>query len=213
MNIGIIGSGVVGQTVAGKLVQQGHNIVIGSRDPNKLAEWVAQAGSNARAGTFAEAAAHGEIVVNATSGTISLDALALAGEENLRGKILIDLANPLDFSQGMPPRLTVSNTDSLAEQIQRAYPETRVVKTLNTVNTSVMVSPGVVGGGDHHIFVSGNDAEAKATVTELLHSFGWEHVVDLGDIRTARGTEMLLPFWITLMGVLGTPTFNFKLVR
>ncbi|GAB4215570.1 MAG: NAD(P)-binding domain-containing protein [Roseiflexaceae bacterium] len=213
MNIGIIGSGVVGQAVGSKLAQLGHSVVIGSRDPGKLAEWVAQTGPNARAGTFAEAAAHGEIVINATSGTVSLEALELAGGENLRGKILIDLANPLDFSQGMPPRLTVSNTDSLAEQIQRAYPETHVVKTLNTVNTSVMVSPQVVGGGDHHLFISGNNPEAKAAVTELLHSFGWEHVVDLGDIRTARGTEMLLPLWLNLMGVFGTPTFNFKLVR
>src|SRR5207244_8532274 len=129
-------------------------------------------------GSFAEAAVHGEVVINATGGTASLDALALAGAANLAGKILIDVANPLDYSRGMPPSLSVCNTDSLAEQIQRAYPEARVVKTLNTTSAIVMVNPRGVAGGDHHVFVSGNDAAANASVTGYLRDWvGWEQVL------------------------------------
>ena len=153
-------------------------------------------------------------MINATSGTVSLEALRLAGEQNLRGKILIDVSNPLDFSKGMPPTLTVCNTDSMGEQIQRAFPDAKVVKTLNTTNVNVMVDPAQVAGGDHDLFVSGNDAAAKARVTELLRQwFGWRTVIDLGDITTARGVEMLLPVWLRLMGALGTPLFNFKIAR
>jgi predicted dinucleotide-binding enzyme len=142
-----------------------------------------------------------------------LEALKLAGVRNLSGKILIDIANPLDFSQGMPPSLTVCNKDSLAEQIQRAFPEARVVKALNTMNCKVMVNPNLVPG-DHDVFMSGNDATAKAKVTEILKNwFGWRNVIDLGDITSARGTEMLLPIWLRLMGVLQTTNFNFRIVR
>ena len=138
----------------------------------------------------------------------------MVGAKHLDGKILIDVANPLDFSRGMPPSLTVCNTDSLGEQIQRAFPAVKVVKTLNTTNAFVMVDPAQVAGGDHTLFVSGNDAAAKTRVTELLEGwFGWKQVIDLGDITTARGTEMLLPIWIRLMGALKTPMFNFKIVR
>ena len=179
-----------------------------------LHDWLAKTNGKARVATFAEAAAHGEIVINATSGTGSLSALKLAGTQNLSGKIIIDVANPLDFSRGMPPTLTVSNTDSLGEQIQRAFPDAKVVKTLNTTNAFVMVDPARVAGGDHDLFISGNDAAAKARVTELLKRwFGWRNVIDLGDITTARGVEMLLPVWVRLMGVLGTPMFNFKIVK
>lgn len=224
MKVGIIGSGIVGQTIGAKLAERGVDVVLGTRTPGKLdekrgmgaplSEWVAKAGRNGRLGTFAEAAAHGELVINATSGTGSLEALALAGANNLDGKILIDIANPLDFSKGMPPSLTVSNTDSLGEQIQRAFPRVKVVKTLNTTNASVMVDPVLVAGGDHELFVSGNDTEAKQRVTSLLKEwFGWKSVIDLGDITTARGTEMLLPIWVRLWGALGTPMFNFKIAR
>jgi len=224
MKIGIIGSGVVGQTLGAKLVERGEDVVLGTRSPGSmddkrgfgqsLDDWLKTAGSKARVGTFADAAAHGEVVINATSGTVSLEALRLAGEQNLRGKILIDVSNPLDFSKGMPPTLTVCNTDSTGEQIQRAFPEAKVVKTLNTTNVNVMVDPGHVAGGDHDLFVSGNDAAAKARVTELLRQwFGWRTVIDLGDITTARGVEMLLPVWLRLMGALGTPLFNFKIAR
>jgi predicted dinucleotide-binding enzyme len=224
MKIGILGSGVVGQTLGASLIERGEDVVLGTRSPDKregkrgmgaaLDDWLRSTGGKARIASFADAAAHGEIVINATNGAGSLDALTLAGVRNLDGKILIDVANPLDFSRGMPPSLTVCNTDSLAEQIQRAFPNVKVVKTLNTTNAQVMVNPAQVGGGDHDLFVSGNDAAAKARVTELLKQwFGWRTVIDLGDITTARGAEMLLPIWVRLMGALGTPFFNFKIVR
>ena len=224
MKIGILGSGVVGQTLGAKLVERGEDVVLGTRSPNQLgekrgmgaplSEWLSRTAGKARIAGFADTAAHGEIVINATSGTGSLEALTLAGEKNLGDKILMDVSNPLDFSHGMPPRLTVCNTDSLGEQIQRAFPKARVVKTLNTTNAMVMVDPMRVAGGDHDLFVSGNDAAAKARVTELLKQwFGWRSVIDLGDITTARGAEMILPIWVRLMGALGTPMFNFKISR
>lgn len=222
MKIGIIGSGVVGQTIGAKLVERGEDVVLGTRSPGNLSDargvgkpledWLQSAGSKARVGAFADAAAHGEIVINATSGTGSLEALGLAGQENLRGKILIDVSNPLDFSRGMPPLLTVCNTDSLAEQIQREFPDARVVKSLNTMNAAIMVNPALVPGM-HDVFLSGNDANAKEQVRTLLHAFGWTMVVDLGDITTARGAEMLLPLWLRLMGAFGSPNFNFHLAR
>ncbi|HEU4994566.1 MAG TPA: NAD(P)-binding domain-containing protein [Gemmatimonadaceae bacterium] len=224
MKVGIIGSGVVGQTIGAKLVERGEDVMLGTRSPGQLsdkrgmgaplADWLSRIQNRARIGTFADTAAHGEIVINATSGMASLEALRLAGEKNLSGKILIDIANPLDFSRGMPPSLSVCNTDSLGEQIQRAFPAAKVVKTLNTTTASVMVNPALVAGGDHDLFVSGNDASAKARVSELLTRwFGWRSVIDLGDITTARGTEMLLPVWVRLWGALGTPMFNFKIAR
>jgi hypothetical protein len=224
MKVGILGSGMVGQTIGAKLAERGVDVMLGTRTPKQvddkrgmaapLAEWLAKVGKKGRLGTFAEAAAHGEVVINATSGTSSLEALKLAGAKNLDGKILIDIANPLDLSKGMPPSLSICNTDSLAEQIQKAFPDAKVVKTLNTTNAYVMVDPGQVAGGDHDIFVSGNDAEAKTRVTSLLKEwFGWKSVIDLGDITTARGTEMVLPIWIRLWGALGTPMFNFKIAR
>ena len=229
MNIGIIGSGVVGQTLGAKLVERGHDVVLGTRNPEQLsakrgygdslADWLAAAegqDGTARVATFEETAEHGEVVINATAGTGTLQALELAGSENLGGKILIDVANPLDFSKGMPPTLTVCNTDSLGEQVQRAFPEARVVKTLNTVNCNVMVAPGAIGDGDHALFVCGDDVGAKAEVVGYLEDwFGWrpENVVDLGGIGAARGTEMFLALWIRLMGVLGTAEFNLRIVR
>jgi len=224
MKIGIIGSGVVGQTIGAKLVERGEDVVLGTRSPQKLedkrgmggslGEWVKKTNNKGRVATFQEAARHGEIVINATAGTGSVEALKAAGEQNLNGKIVIDISNPLDFSKGMPPSLTVCNTDSLGEQVQRAFPKANIVKTLNTMTTVIMVDPSQVAGGDHHVFVSGNDAAAKARVTELLKRwFGWRDVIDLGDITTARGTEMILPIWVRLWGALGTPMFNFKVAR
>jgi 8-hydroxy-5-deazaflavin:NADPH oxidoreductase len=137
----------------------------------------------------------------------------MAGADNLDGKILVDVSNPLDFSAGMPPSLFVSNTDSLGERIQAQLPGVRVVKALNTVNASVMVDPGQLADGDHHVFLSGNDAGAKQAVADLLRDrFGWRHVLDLGDISTARGAEMLMPMWLRLMGSLGTAMFNWRIV-
>ena len=216
MRIGILGTGMVGAAIGTKLVALGHPVRLGARSASseRAAAWATTQGANASHGTFADAAAFGELVFNCTAGQASLDALTLAGAENLDGKILVDVSNPLDFSRGMPPTLTVCNTDSLGEQIQRAFPRLKVVKTLNTTNAYVMVNPAQVGGGDHTMFVCGNDAEAKASATRWLGEwFGWRDVIDLGDITTARGTEMLLPIWVRLMGALGTPMFNFKIVR
>jgi predicted dinucleotide-binding enzyme len=213
MKIGILGSGMVGQTIGAKLVGLGHDVVVGTRSPEKLREWSAQH-AGVRIGSLAEAAAHGEIAFNATNGGGSLDALSQAGAANLDGKILVDIANPLDFSRGMPPTLFVSNDDSLGEQIQRAFPGVKVVKSLNTLNAYLMVNPGLVAGGDHTIFVSGNDADAKAEVIRRFGEwFGWRDIIDLGDITTARGTEALLPVWIRLMMAFGHANFQFKIVR
>ncbi len=224
MKIGIIGSAMVGQVVGKGLIEGGHDVVIGTRTPENLDEkrgmgetlgqWLEATGGRGRVASFADAAAHGEVVINAAAGAGSIEALRLAGEKHLNGKILIDLANPLDFSRGMPPSLTVCNTDSLGEQIQRAFPEAKVVKTLNTMTAYLMVDPGRLARGDHHAFVSGNEAGAKAQVIGYLKAwFGWKHVIDLGDITTARGTEMILPLWVRLFGTLQTPMFNFRIVQ
>ena len=226
MKFGILGTGVVGKTIAARLAGLGHEVMVGTRDPEEtmsraepdaygnppFSAWQEEH-PEVRLATFASTAAHGELLVNATAGGVSLEALELAGETNLTGKVLIDIANPLDFSKGMPPTLSVSNTDSLGEQIQRRFPEAKVVKTLHTMNAYLMVDPAQLARSDHTVFVSGDEAEAKATVTELLTSFGWTDVIDLGDITTARGTEMLLPIWVRLFGVLQKPIFNFQIVR
>ncbi|GBC85973.1 hypothetical protein HRbin11_02440 [bacterium HR11] len=214
MKIGVLGTGMVGQAIGSKLIQLGHEVKMGSRtaDNEKARRWVKANGPRASQGTFADAAAFGEVLFHCTAGATSLDALRMAGADHLRGKILIDIANPLDFSGGMPPTLAICNTDSLGEQIQRAFPETRVVKALNTVNSSVMVNPSLVPG-DHDAFICGNDPEAKAFVTTVLKDwFGWRSVIDLGDITAARATEMLLPMWLRLWGVLQTPVFGLKVV-
>jgi 8-hydroxy-5-deazaflavin:NADPH oxidoreductase len=226
VRFGILGTGVVGKTIAVRLDDLGHDVIVGTRNPEEtlsrtdpdqygnppFGAWQEEH-PEVRLGTFAEAAAHGDMVVNATAGAVSLEALEQAGEDNLNGKILIDIANPLDFSKGMPPTLLVSNTDSLGEQIQRRFPEAKVVKTLHTMNAYVMVDPAQLAATDHTVFVSGDDAEAKARVSELLRSFGWSDIIDLGDITTARGTEMVLPIWVRLFGVLQKPIYNFKIVR
>ena len=214
MKIGILGSGAVAKTIGAALVAGGHNVTLGTRSPEKLSDWLASQGAAAAAGSFADAAAFGEVVINATSGEGALPALATAGTEQLAGKILIDIANPLDFSNGMPPTLSVSNTDSLGEQIQRTYPATKVVKTLNTLSADLMVNPRQLADGDHHIFVSGEDQAAKDQVQNWLREwFGWREIIDLGGIETARGTEMLLPIWLRLWGALGTTNFNLKIVQ
>ena len=215
MKVGVLGTGMVGSAIGTKLVTLGHDVKMGSRSgTNEKAEaWVKQAGRGASHGTFADAAAHGEIIFNCTSGIGALEALTSAGKENLRDKVLVDVAVPLDFSKGMPPTLFVFGDDSLGEQIQRAFPETKVVKALNTVNCQVMVDPSRVPG-DHDIFVSGNDAAAKATVTGILRDgFGWKSVIDLGDITTARGTESYLLLWLRLWGVLGSGDFNIRVIQ
>jgi len=226
VRLGVLGTGVVGKTITAGLAGLEHEVMVGTRNPEAtlsrtepdqfgnppFSDWQ-QEHPAVELGTFGEAAAYGEMVVNATSGVVSLEALKMAGEENLNGKILIDISNPLDFSQGMPPTLSVSNTDSLGEQIQRRFPEAKVVKTLHTMNAYLMVDPTQLAGADHTVFVSGDSAEAKEKVTDLLRRMGWTDIIDLGDITTARGTEMLLPIWLRLFGALQKPVFNFKIVR
>lgn len=226
MKIAVLGTGTVGRAIAAKLLDLGHEVAVGTRDPEATlarsepdgmgnppySTWQAEHPA-VRLARFAEAAEHADLVVNATGGGASLEVLALAGADHLAGKVLLDISNPLDFSQGFPPTLFVKDTDSLAEQIQRAFPDARVVKSLNTMTAAVMVDPGRVAGGDHSVFVSGNDEAAKQTVIDLLKSFGHTDVIDLGDLSTARGTEMLLPIWLRLMGALGTPYFNVKIAR
>jgi 8-hydroxy-5-deazaflavin:NADPH oxidoreductase len=214
MNIAVLGTGMVGQTIGAKLAELGHEVRIGSRSASneKAEEWAKKAGKNASHGTFADAAAFGEIVFNCTNGMSALGALRMAGAKNLAGKVLIEVSNPLDFSKGFPPTLSVCNDDSLGEQIQREFPDAKVVKTLNTVNCQLMVNPSLVPG-EHDIFMSGNDAGAKVKTQWILESFGWKNIIDLGDITTARGAEQLLPIWVRLMGLFKTPQFNFHIAR
>ena len=215
MRIGILGTGVVGKTLGAKLAKLGNDVRMGSRGAGgKTAkEWVKATGANASEGTFADAAAHGEIVFNCTSGGASLQALKSAGAKNLQDKVLVDVSNPLDFSKGMPPTLAVCNTDSLGEQIQRAFPMARVVKTLNTVTAGLMVEPSIISGV-HTMFVSGNDEKAKADVISILKTgFGWKEVIDLGDITGARAQEMYLALWVRLYAKLQTPNWNVHVVR
>ncbi|MBK7105213.1 MAG: NAD(P)-binding domain-containing protein [Ignavibacteriae bacterium] len=227
MKITVLGTGVVGQTISEKLIELGHEIFIGTREVNNtlsktnkdnfgrppFSEWHKN-NNSAKLETYSNAAKSGELIVNATSGTGTLDALILCGKENLANKILVDISNPLDFSKGMPPTLTICNSDSLGEQIQKEFPKTKVVKTLNTLTAHLMINPSIISG-DHNLFISGNDNSAKEEVEQLLISFGWKkvNIIDLGDISTARGTEMLLPIWIRLWGALGTPEFNFHIVK
>jgi len=214
MKVGVLGTGVVGRTLATKLVGLGYDVLMGSREAGneKAGEWLASVDGRGATGTFAEAAAHGELLLNCTAGVASVEALAAAAAEDLDGKVLLDVANPLDFSRGMPPTLTIANDDSLGETLQRTFPQARVVKSLNTVNAHVMTDPGRVPG-EHVVYVCGNDETAKRQVEELLRAFGWRQIVDLGDISGARATEGVLPLWVRLMGVLGTADFNFEIRR
>lgn len=215
MNIGVLGTGTVGQTIGTKLLELGHSVCMGSRTSNneKAIEFAGKAPLRSSAGTFATAATFGELVFNCTAGAGSLDAVLSCGD-GLNSKILIDLSNPLDFSKGMPPTLSVCNTGSLGESIQSALPHTQVVKALNTTWCGIMVNPGMINQGDHHTFVCGNDAMAKDKVKQMLKSFGWKetHILDLGDLTAARGMEMYLPLWLRIYGATKSGAFNIKIV-
>ena len=208
MKIAVLGTGMVGNAIASKLVVLGHDVTMGSRtaDNVKAAAWTQAVGPRGRAGTFADAAVFGELVFNCTHGANSLAALSAAGAANLEGKIVVDVANVL------PP--LGQGSDSLGEQIQKAFPRVRLVKTLNTVTANLMVNPGAVNEGDHTLFLCGNDADAKATVKRWLGEwFGWRDILDLGDVTASRGMEMYLPIWLRMWGAVGSPMFNVKLVR
>ena len=216
MRIAVLGTGVVGTTLASRLVESGHEVRMGSRRAGneRAVAWVTQTGAGASEGTFADAAAWAEVVVNATGGLVSLEALAAAGAENLAGKPLLDVANPLDVSDGFPPRVVQVDGRSLAERIAAAFPDARVVKTLNTMNCDVMVHPRALPGS-HTVFVAGDDAGAKAVATDLLTGFGWEpqEVVDAGGLTAARGLEAYVALWLSLMSSFGSAAFNVSVVR
>jgi predicted dinucleotide-binding enzyme len=216
MRIAVLGTGPVGTTVGARLVETGHLVRLGSRTAGneRAVAWATSLGEGASEGTFADAAAWGEVVVNATGGLVSPPALAAAGADNLAGKVLLDVSNPLDFSEGFPPRVVHTDGRSLGEQIQEAFPSARVVKTLNTMNADVMVRPRSLGAA-HTVFVAGDDAAAKAVAAGLLRGFGWEdaEIVDAGGIAAARGLELYLPLWLSLMGSFGSPSFNVSVVR
>jgi 8-hydroxy-5-deazaflavin:NADPH oxidoreductase len=227
--IGILGTGIVGQTLASKFIKLGYDVMLGTRYVSErlagtekdgygnppFSEWYAL-NKSIRLGTFKESAIFGEIILNATQGANSINALKLADAKNLSGKILIDVSNPLDFSRGMPPNLIpeLSNTNSLGEEIQKTFPGLRVVKTLNTMWCGLMVNPGMINKGDHNVFMCGNDSDAKVKVKQILKSFGWttKNIIDLGDISSARGTEMYLPFWLSVSGTKKSGAFNIKIV-
>lgn len=213
MRVAMLGTGTVGRTLGTRLVELGEQVRMGSREPHGGAEWAQQTGEGASAGTYADAAAFGELVVNATAGAGSLSALQSVPADATKGKVLVDVANPIAAGSGMPPQLTIANTDSLGEQIQAARPEARVVKALNTVNAGVMVRPELLAEPTD-LFVCGEDPEAKRQVAGLLERLGWarERIRDLGGIEAARGTEMYLAFWLRLMGSLSTPQFNVRVV-
>ena len=213
MKYGVLGTGMVGLAISNRLAELGHEVTIGTRDPSKSGEKLESLNEAVKVGMFAESAAFGEVIFNATNGAGSLDALNMAGQANLDGKVLVDISNPLDFSKGMPPSLLVCNTDSLGEQIQRTFPNLKVVKALNMVTATIMVNPQTVADGDHDLFICGNDTNAKEVVTRILHEFGWSHITDLGDISAARGMEMYLPIWLRLWGSLGTGMFNVKIMK
>lgn len=216
MRIGVLGTGMVGNAIATKLVELGHEVCMGARESGNenALHWAGEAGEAGTQSSFHGAAQFGELLVNATSGVASLAALESAGEENLEGKVLIDVANPIAEGSGSPPALEFCNTESLGERIQARFAGTRVVKALNTINAAVMADPERLGEPTS-LFICGNDAEAKEAVTELLADFGWEReqIHDLGSIEAARGTEMYLAFWLRAMVAVGNPFFNVRLVQ
>jgi 8-hydroxy-5-deazaflavin:NADPH oxidoreductase len=226
MKIGVLGTGVVGRTLAGRLAGLGHDVVVGTRDPDATlartepdrqgtppyTQWQAQH-PDVRLVSLAEAGAGSELLVNATSGEASVDALAAAGVKGRDGLVVLDVANPLAFTaEGLA--LSVANTDSLAETLQRRFPAARVVKSLNTMNCAVMVDPASVPG-DHVVFVAGDDAAAKETVGSLLGEFGWGpgRVVDLGGLVAARGTEAYVLLWWAMTQTFRTPALNIGIYR
>jgi predicted dinucleotide-binding enzyme len=209
---------MVGNALGTKLVQVGHEVTMGSRSANNEAaqKWVSSAGEHAHHGTFRDAAAFGEIAISCTGGMHSMEALESVGVKPLQNKILIDVSNPLQQDKDGSMILGFCNTDSLGERIQKAFPETSVVKALNTVNCDIMVEPSRVPS-DHNLFICGNDAASKKQVIQYLGDwFGWkpDNIIDVGDITAARGTEMMMPLWMRLFqGVMGHPHFNYHIVR
>jgi 8-hydroxy-5-deazaflavin:NADPH oxidoreductase len=229
MKIAILGTGNVGQTLAAKLVSLGYEVMIGTRDVKDASSrtsadrygnpgfgsWLKD-NKKVKLGTNSEASSFGQLVINATNGAGSLAALTAANASNMKDKIIVDIANPLDFSSGTLALIPdLSNTNSLGEEIQRSFPMSKVVKTLNTMWCGLMVDPGMIGDGDHINYISGNDPDAKKSVIDILKKIGWkkENIIDLGDISGSRATEAILPIWLRVRGVVNTGAFNFKIVK
>ncbi len=219
MKIGILGTGVVGETLASALVNRKHLVRMGSRSASneKASAWVKKSNNYASQGDFNDAASFGEIVFLCLNGAHAMEAVRALDAESLMHKIVVDVTNPLDFSKGMPPRILEDfRTRSLGEEIQNALPGAYVVKTLNTLNCELMVKPKKVNSGDHTLFICGNHANAKNQVKHfLVDEFGWkaDNILDLGGIEAARSTEAYVPFWVTMMQALGSPMFNVKVVK
>jgi predicted dinucleotide-binding enzyme len=226
MKITVLGTGMVGQAICSKLAQLGHEVYMGTRDPKETKkrtepnqmtgisfhDWYQQ-NKKVKLVKFHDFPNDSEIIVNALNGESTMEALKEIGSDLLYSKVILDISNGLDFSKGMPPTLTVCNDDSLGEQIQNAFPESHVVKSLNTINCDIMVDPSRIPG-NHVVFTCGNNMEAKSKVVDLLNEFGWKdnNIIDLGDISNARGTEMLIPLWMRVWGSIGSPHFNFNIV-
>jgi 8-hydroxy-5-deazaflavin:NADPH oxidoreductase len=228
--IAILGTGSVGQTYASKFISLGYEVMMGTRDvARKLAsnekdsygnpsfqEWYSD-NKKVKMGTFREAVAFGDIILNATRGVNSISILRQTDINDLKGKILMDIANPLDYTNGMPPAIQpeLNNTNSLGEEIQNEFPDVKVVKALNTMWAGLMVNPTMLNGGDHNAFICGNDTAAKMEVIQILKSFGWseKNILDLGDITSARGTEMYLPLWLRIFRATNSGAFNIKIVK
>lgn len=220
MKIGVLGTGTVGESIASALVEKGFDVMMGSRTQNnkKAAEWVAQANEHASQGNFNDAAAFGDMLFLCLNGANAMQAINTIDKENLAGKIVVDITNPLDFTKGLPPQIVegLGNSNSLGEEIQKAMPESKVVKTLNTVNYKLMVDAREVNKADHNLFMCGDDAEAKNKVRKFVADhFYWkaDRIIDLGGIESARAIEAIVPFWVLVYRSLGTPLFNFKIVK
>jgi predicted dinucleotide-binding enzyme len=196
--VGVLGSGGVGRKLASGFKGRGHAVMIGSRDPAKdeLQRWLEEEGTGVEAGSFADTARFGQLLVLAVLGDAASAAIELAGPEAFAGKVVIDAMNPLDFSQGVPPRLSISGQDSLGERVQRLLPDAKVVKAFNTIGNPYFVDPQL-DGDQPTMFIAGDD-DAKRTVGEVLESFGWPPAVDIGDITGSRELEALCIMWVKI---------------
>jgi predicted dinucleotide-binding enzyme len=213
MRVGVLGSGQVGQRLAAGFRSRGHEVMIGSRDPAKpeLVQWLSGEGAGIEAGTFAAAAAYGELVVLAVLGNAAEQAIAGAGRENFSGKVVIDAMNPLDFSGGFPPKLSIAGEDSLGERVQHTLPEARVVKAFNTIGSPYFVDPSF-SEGHPTMLIAGNDADAKRTVTDVLADFGWSETIDIGGIEGSRELEAICIAWVKIGGARGAWDHGFRLL-
>ena len=215
MKVGILGSGSVGKVLGGGFAALGHEVMMGTREPERedVKAWSKKAGGKTSAGSFAEAAGFGEVVVLATAWSGTANAIELAEPANLAGKVVIDTTNPLDFSvPDSPPLLAIGGNDSAGERVQRWMPEARVVKAFNHVGNADMVDPKYTDGPPT-MFYCGNDDAAKKVVGKVLADFGWKDPVDLGGIESARYTEPLAMIWITYYFRTGKGGHAFKLIR